>query len=328
MRSEHARPGLLDRSHAELIARTLRAIADPTRVQILSLIVEAADGRPVTELADELGLTQPTVSHHLRILSDEGVVERSRRGRHVWYSVVPSRMGDVFDSVRTEPVRTEPVRSGPTGTGPVAASIAPAVLARISRDLATRFAGTFSPETITEYVHASHRLLAEKATITRQLPSLTSRFTSDRLRALAVAHGLNDDGMPNVLFVCVQNAGRSQLASAMLRSLAGDSVRVVSAGSAPSGSISPTIIAALDEIGVPIDGEYSKPLTDEVVRAADYVITMGCGDACPIYPGTRYLDWDLPDPLGLSMGGVRDIRDDIDRRVRELLVELEALNIR
>ena len=125
-----------------------------------------------------------------------------------------------------------------------------------------------------------------------------------------------------MLFVCVQNAGRSQMASAILRSLAGDRVRVLTAGSEPSPTINPLIVTALDEIGVPVGGEFPKPLTDEVVRSADYVITMGCGDACPIYPGRRYLDWDLPDPAGLSLQGVRDVRDRIDQHVRGLLAEM------
>ena len=302
------RPGLLERAAAEQIARNLRAMADPTRVQILSLIVEAPAGRrPVTELADELGLTQPTVSHHLRIMADEGLLERVQEGRQAWYSLVPSRAADVFDSVRPDPV---------------AAAVAPPVLERIAEDLAIRFAGTFSPETIAEYVSGSYALLAERARITRYLPSLTARFTADRLGALAEADGLLDRGSPNVLFVCVQNAGRSQLAAAILRSLAGDRVRVLTAGSEPVGAINPKIIAALDEIGIPLGGEYPKPLTDEVVRAADYVVTMGCGDACPIYPGRRYLDWDLPDPAELPMDGVRAVRDDIDRRVRGLLREI------
>ena len=306
------RPGHLERSAAEQIARNLRAMADPTRVQILSLIVESAGGRrPVTELADELGLTQPTVSHHLRIMTDEGVLERTQEGRQVWYSVVPARVSDVFDSVRADPVAT---------------ALAPPVLDRIAEDLAARFTGTFSRETVAEYVRGSYALLAEKARITRYLPSLTARFAADRLRALAEADGLSDDRIPDVLFVCVQNAGRSQLASAILRALAGDRVRVLTAGSAPAGLINPKILAALDEIGVSIDGEYPKPLTDEVVRAADYVITMGCGDACPIYPGKTYLDWDLPDPAELSMEGVREVRDEIDRRVRALLADTALVN--
>lgn len=305
-----SQPGMLERSVAERIARNLRAMADPTRVQILSLIVAAADGRrPVTELADELGLAQPTVSHHLRIMTDDGLLEREQDGRQVWYSVVPSRVNDVFDSVRTDPVATP---------------VAPGVLDRIARDLSTRFTGTFSLETVREYVRESYRLLAERSGITRYLPSLTASYAADRLRALAEADGLTAGGTPDVLFVCVQNAGRSQLAAAILRSLAGDRVRVLTAGSEPAGAINARIIAALDEIGIPIGGEFPKPLTDEVVRGADYVITMGCGDACPIYPGPRYLDWDLPDPAELSIQGVRAVRDDIDSRVRALLTEIEA----
>ncbi|MFZ2964736.1 MAG: hypothetical protein WA006_08650, partial [Rhodoglobus sp.] len=103
-------------------------------------------------------------------------------------------------------------------------------------------------------------------------------------------------------------------------------VEVLTAGSQPAGAIDPKVAAALGEIGVSLAGEYPKPLTDEVVRAADIVVTMGCGDACPIYPGRRYLDWDLPDPAVLSMDGVRGVRDDIDRRVRSLLAELDATN--
>ena len=128
--------------------------------------------------------------------------------------------------------------------------------------------------------------------------------------------------MPEVLFVCVQNAGRSQLAAGILRQLAGERVSVRTAGSAPARAVRSIIVTALDEIGVSIDGEYPKPLTDEVVRAADVVVTMGCGDACPIYPGRRYLDWGNEDPVGLPLARVRDIRDDIDARVRQLLTTL------
>ena len=128
--------------------------------------------------------------------------------------------------------------------------------------------------------------------------------------------------MPSVLFVCVQNAGRSQLAAGILRQLAGDRVIVRTAGSAPAAEVRSAIVAALDEIGVTLGGEFPKPLTDEAVRAADVVVTMGCGDACPVYPGRRYLDWDLADPVGRPLSVIREIRDDIDRRVRGLLPEL------
>lgn len=304
-----------ERSSAEHIARGLRAVADPTRVQILRLIVESESGRrPVTELARDLGLTQPTVSHHLRIMADEGVLQRSQEGRQAWYSIVPSKMADVFETLGDDQRQPLPAENLP-------------VLDRIAGDLAVQFAGTFSFETVLGYVRESYSLLAGRSNVTRYLPSLTARFATDRLRALAGADTHSPDSTPDVLFVCVQNAGRSQMASAILRSLAGDRVRVLSAGSEPAGSINPLIVAALDEIGVPVGGEYPKPLTDEVVRASDFVITMGCGDACPIYPGRRYLDWDLPDPAGLGMAGVRAVRDDIDSRVRALLREMDALSL-
>ena len=296
----------LGRADAERIARSLRALADPTRVQLLALIVESPDARrSVTELADALGLTQPTVSHHLRVMADEGLVERSQDGRLAWYSIAPTRMTEVVEAMRDDPV---------------AAAVAPPVLERIASDLATRFAGTLSPETVDRYVRESYRLLAERAGITRYLPSLTARFAGDRLDALTRVEVPSQS--PSVLFVCVQNAGRSQLASAILRSLAGDRVRVLTAGSEPAGSVNPLVVAALDEIGVPLGGEFPKPLTDEVVRAADVVITMSCGDACPVYPGRRYLDWELDDPAALSMDGVRRVRDEIVVRVRALLAEL------
>jgi arsenate reductase len=128
--------------------------------------------------------------------------------------------------------------------------------------------------------------------------------------------------VPEVLFVCVHNAGRSQMAAGLLDRAAQGRVHVRSAGSAPADEIHGNVRAAMDEIGVDLSKEFPKPLMDEVVRAADVVITMGCGDACPVYPGKRYLDWDLPDPQGQPMESVRAIRDEIDRRVRALLEEL------
>jgi arsenate reductase (thioredoxin) len=128
--------------------------------------------------------------------------------------------------------------------------------------------------------------------------------------------------VPEVLFVCVHNAGRSQLAAGLLHHHAAGSVHVRSAGSAPADEINPAVREAMAEIGLDISREFPKPLTDDVVRAADVVITMGCGDACPVYPGKRYLDWELDDPAGRGIDAVRPIRDEIDRRVRALLAEL------
>lgn len=133
---------------------------------------------------------------------------------------------------------------------------------------------------------------------------------------------------PTVLFVCVHNAGRSQIAAAFLAHLGGDTVRVLSAGSAPKDSINPAVVTVMAELGVDISAEVPKLLSDESVRESDVVITMGCGDACPIYPGKRYLDWQLDDPAGRSAEEIRPIRDEIERRVRNLLAELADLGSR
>ena len=128
--------------------------------------------------------------------------------------------------------------------------------------------------------------------------------------------------IPEVLFVCTHNAGRSQIAAALLDHQAGGRVHVTSAGSQPADQLNPAVVQAMAEIGLDISREFPKPLTDDKVQAADVVITMGCGDACPIYPGKRYLDWDLPDPAGLDLEAVRPNRDEIARRVQQLLAEL------
>jgi arsenate reductase (thioredoxin) len=128
--------------------------------------------------------------------------------------------------------------------------------------------------------------------------------------------------VPEVLFVCVQNAGRSQMAAALLQRYANGRVRVRSAGSEPADTVHPAVVEALAEVGIDVSAEVPKRLTDEAVREADAVVTMGCGDACPVYPGKRYLDWELEDPAGKSLEDVRRIRDEIDRRVRGLADEL------
>jgi arsenate reductase len=130
--------------------------------------------------------------------------------------------------------------------------------------------------------------------------------------------------VPEVLFVCVHNAGRSQMAAGLVKLHSGGRIHVRSAGSDPGEEINPAVIEAMEELGVDLGEEFPKPLTDEVVRAADVVITMGCGDACPIYPGKRYEDWTLDDPAGQDLDTVRRIRDQIDTRVRRLVGDLLA----
>jgi arsenate reductase (thioredoxin) len=154
------------------------------------------------------------------------------------------------------------------------------------------------------------------------VPLLVHRFARERLRALGQAEGSIAKDVPEVLFVCVQNAGRSQIAAGLLNRRAAGLVHVRSAGSAPAEAINPNVVTAMYEVGVDLETEFPKPLTDEVVRAADAVITMGCGDACPIYPGKRYEDWEVDDPAEKSLEEVREIRNEIDRRVTELLENL------
>jgi arsenate reductase (thioredoxin) len=189
------------------------------------------------------------------------------------------------------------------------------------RRLAAEFAGIFSPETVEEVLHDSAFRWID-APIQVHVPVLAERFSRERLRAVAQAGGQIVKDVPEVLFVCVHNAGRSQMAAALLDHHAEGKVHVRSAGSTPADEINPSVVAAMEEIGLDLSKEYPKPLTTEVVEAADVVVTMGCGDACPIFPGKRYLDWELTDPSGKSVDEVRPIRDEIDARVRALLAEL------
>jgi arsenate reductase (thioredoxin) len=179
----------------------------------------------------------------------------------------------------------------------------------------------FSSETVAETLHDSAERWAD-APIQAHVAVLAERFTRQRLRAVAQAEGTIVKEVPEVLFVCVHNAGRSQVAAALLDHQAEGRVHVRSAGSTPADEINPAVIAVMDEVGVDLSKEFPKPLTTEVVQAADVVITMGCGDACPFFPGKRYLDWELADPAGKPLDEVRPIRDEIDRRVKQLLGEL------
>jgi arsenate reductase len=187
--------------------------------------------------------------------------------------------------------------------------------------LAGEFAGIFSQETIVRYIAESLDLLGE-ARINVFVPVLAHRFARERLKALGQSEGTIVKEVPEVLFVCVQNAGRSQMAAGLMSYRAAGKVHVRSAGSDPAEEINPAVVEAMAELGIDLAEEFPKPLTDEVVRAADAVITMGCGDACPIYPGKRYLDWELDDPAGKDLETVRAIRDEIDARVQGLLAEL------
>jgi len=189
---------------------------------------------------------------------------------------------------------------------------------RLQRD----FDGVFGVETIDRFLHSSYDEFAGRASVTTFLPLMAERFARQRLRALAKVEGKALSGTPTVLFLCVHNAGRSQMALGFFTHLAGDRAVAWSGGSEPGSAINPVAVAAMAERGIDITREFPKPWTEEILLAADVVITMGCGDACPVYPGKRYLDWDLDDPAGQELADVRVIRDDIERRVRLLLDDL------
>jgi protein-tyrosine-phosphatase len=187
--------------------------------------------------------------------------------------------------------------------------------------LAREFKSIFGSETIARFVQEALDRWPE-ATVPNHLPVLARRFARERLRALGQAEGAIAKERPEVLFVCVHNAGRSQMAAALLERHAKGRLHVRSAGSTPAEEIDPAVVEAMDEIGVDMSKEYPKPLADEFVRASDVVITMGCGDACAIYPGKRYEDWELDDPAGKTLEQVRPIRDELDSRIRALLADL------
>jgi protein-tyrosine-phosphatase len=193
---------------------------------------------------------------------------------------------------------------------------------KATESLVGEFAGTFGPETINRFIVDSLDQL-ENARFSDFLPVLAYRFARERLKALGQADGLIVKEQPEVLFVCVHNAGRSQMAAGLVTLRSEGRISVRSAGSAPGETINPLVVEAMAELGIDLAEAFPKPLTDEVVRAADVVVTMGCGDACPIYPGKRYEDWDLDDPATAeSIETVRAIRDDVDERVRALVADL------
>ena len=195
-------------------------------------------------------------------------------------------------------------------------------LKRLAGDLAERFHGIFAAETVERYVLESYTGLLRTSSVKAHLTTRTSRFALERLTALAQAKGAIERAVPEVLFVCEQNAGRSQMAAVFTNALSGGAVHVRSAGSMPSAELNPTMVAVMTELGLSLDESFPKPLTDDVVQAADVVITMGCGDACPIYPGKRYVDWELVDPAGQPIDEVRRIRDQIKANVTEMLAGL------
>jgi arsenate reductase len=195
-------------------------------------------------------------------------------------------------------------------------------LARLADELSTRFSGIFAKETVERYVLESYTGLLRTSKVKAHLANQTVRFATDRLTALAQAKGALAHDVPEILFICEQNAGRSQMAAILTHTMSAGRVHVRSAGSMPAAELNPAVVTAIGELGLDITEAFPKPLTDDVVQAADVVVTMGCGDACPIYPGKTYQDWDLTDPASLPIEEVRTIRDQIAERVEAMLAGL------
>jgi arsenate reductase len=317
-----------------------RALGDPLRWRIVELL--STEQLCVAHLSEELQAAQPLISHHLKVLREAGLIEPDRYRYWTYYRLRPGALVRLAATLglfaRTSPSGTAcrrlipgaapppsarpPARQG----GPVMADgqldpTSRSTFARSIEALHEEFRGIYSLETIERFVDESINRLSG-ARVVDFIPLFVHRFSRERLRALAQAEGAIIKEVPEVLFVCVHNAGRSQMAAALLDHHAKGRVHVRSAGSAPADQINPAVAAAMDEWGIDLSREFPKPLTDDFVKAADVVITMGCGDACPIYPGKRYLDWELDDPAGQPVEVVRRIRDDIDTRVQQLLAEL------
>jgi protein-tyrosine-phosphatase/DNA-binding transcriptional ArsR family regulator len=318
--SEPGSPAPLDPASAESRAEQIAVLADPVRLRLMSLLATDPDRAwTPAELGTALEISAPSVLEHLDRLHEAGLLVP--RPGVTEPQLIPSaeawvRFGRLLAG---KPVYSQ----AEAADGPIRRDGLPPQIQRIADRLAYRFSAHFSRETVERYVAESHQLLLARAKTTRHIPSLTSRFASDRLGALAAAQGFDLSGVPEVLFVCVQNSGRSQMAAGLLRTLAGDRVHVRTAGSQPADTVDPVVVEVLSEIGVPTVAEFPKPLTDEVVQAADVVITMGCGDACPVYPGRRYMDWKITDPLGQPIEKVRRIRDEIESHVRDLMNGLD-----
>ncbi|WP_291794266.1 metalloregulator ArsR/SmtB family transcription factor [Brevibacterium sp.] len=321
--------------HATALAGVLKALADPLRLRMLSAL--AADPRGEACVCDLAGLaevSQPTISHHLRVLKDVGVLTSERRGTWVWYRIDASRRSAVtalLDAFAPATLLEQ------TAAG-VGAEDAPrpdldAQVTLLAQRLAVR-TSALSAELVTGTVRDSFAALARTGRVSADLLPLTAAFAEQRLADLVrdrtrANHPARSEPegtapRPQLLFVCTANAGRSQLAAALAHHLSQGSVIARSAGAAPAARVHPPVRALLDELVGDEHPVFPKPLTDEAVRAADVVVTLGCGDVCPVVPGVRYEDWAVGNPALASAEGVAAIRDDLEARVRVLLASLHS----
>ncbi|GAA0036903.1 metalloregulator ArsR/SmtB family transcription factor [Brevibacterium metallidurans] len=305
---------------AATLAGTLKALAEPLRLRMLSAI--AADPRGescVCDLAELADVSQPTVSHHLKVLRTVGLLDSERRGTWVWYRVAPGKSAAVAALLEGFAPAVVAPSVEPETTAAAELEGMAVHIERLAADLSDA-TPQLPQETVTNIVRDSYTALARSAKITRFLVPLTERFARQRLADITRDRAT---APPQVLFVCVANAGRSQLAAALTRSLSGGRVIARSAGSTPATGVHPHVRDLIAEIDPEAAGAaFPKPLTDDAIRAADVVVTMGCGDACPVVPGVRYEDWAVGDPALASPEGLAAIRDEIAARVSRLLTTL------
>jgi arsenate reductase len=303
---------------ASSVAATLKALSDPLRLRMLSAIASDPRGEScVCDLAELADVSQPTVSHHLKVLKHVDVLTSERRGTWVWYRINPARRSAV--TALLDSFAPASVTPGSVDDDRQRRPDFDARVTRLAEELAAEVP-ELDPDVVLTTVRESYTALARSARVTSSLVPLTERFARQRLADLTRDR---DASVPQVLFVCVANAGRSQLAAALVNQLAAGKVVARSAGSAPGDVIHPHVRSLLAEIeGDAAAERFPKPLTDDAVRAANVVITMGCGDVCPIIPGVRYDDWAVGDPALASREGVEAIRDDIAGRVRALVDDL------
>ena len=303
---------------ATTVATVLKSLSDPLRLRMLSAIATDPRGEAcVCDLAELADVSQPTISHHLKVMKESGMLASERRGTWVYYRIVPERRNavtallDAFAPAAVTGVQVE------VEDRAEALRTTDARVTRLAEELADELTG-LNRDLVTAIVRESYAGLVRSAKLTQHMIPLTERFARQRLADLTRDH---ESGVPQVLFVCVANAGRSQLAAAIVNQLADGNVIARSAGSTPAADVHPHVRSLLAEIEGDQEAAeaFPKPLTDDAVRAADVVVTMGCGDVCLIIPGVRYGDWAVGDPALASEEVVAAIRDDIEARVRELL---------
>ncbi|MEU4364895.1 three-helix bundle dimerization domain-containing protein [Promicromonospora sp. NPDC023987] len=303
-----------------LLAAQAAAMAHPDRLRLLALVLTDPSSQPTAaHLAGSFG-NRVAIVRHLEAMADVWLLARVGDPRTPGYRPTADAIVRFGGAA---------IGSAPDGDRPVVdAGNHKQLMDRVVDELTDRFSETFGRETVERFVRESYGLLADRASVQRYLPALTARFATDRLTALAAPFNSADTpgskAISDILFVCVHNSGRSQIAAAALRSLVGNRVRVRTAGSTPAGMLDPGVRAELARRGLDRLAEIPRPLTEEVVRASGLVVTMGCGDACPVLPGRRYVDWPVEDPAGRSSDEVRRIADEIIDRVHVLLAEIDA----